>query len=109
MDIENISRRSFLKKTTVLTVGVASMTLFSGLVNAATTYTCASKGTPSPVNGVVPIAQAPGYVGPPVYSAVMFDVVECFDSNRTSLGFYHTNIQRGGPGGNVDVNTLPIC
>lgn len=36
MEFENISRRSFLKKTTVLTVGVASMTLFSGLVNAET-------------------------------------------------------------------------
>lgn len=44
MDLENISRRSFLKKTTVLTVGVASMTLFSGLVNAATAYTCAPTG-----------------------------------------------------------------
>jgi hypothetical protein len=38
MDLENISRRSFLKKTTVLTVGVASMTLFSGLVNATAVY-----------------------------------------------------------------------
>lgn len=35
MDLENISRRSFLKKTTVLTVGVASVTLFSGLVMAS--------------------------------------------------------------------------
>lgn len=38
MDLENLTRRSFLKKTTVLTVGVASMTLFSGLVNAEDEY-----------------------------------------------------------------------
>lgn len=38
MEFENISRRSFIKKTTVLTVGVASITLFSGLVNASMVY-----------------------------------------------------------------------
>lgn len=46
MDFDKLSRRDFLKKTTVLAVGVASATLFSGLVNAETytsdpdTYKC---------------------------------------------------------------------
>jgi len=36
MEPENLSRRSFIKKTTVLTVGISSATLFSGLVHADT-------------------------------------------------------------------------
>lgn len=38
MNIEKLSRRDFMKKTTVLTVGIAGMTLFSGLVNAGESY-----------------------------------------------------------------------
>ena len=40
MEFENLSRRDFLKKTTVLVAGVASVTLFSGLVNAQDQYAC---------------------------------------------------------------------
>jgi hypothetical protein len=35
MDIQNSSRRSFMKKTTALAVGISATTLFSGLVHAA--------------------------------------------------------------------------
>lgn len=35
MNFENVSRRSFLKKTSALAVGIASATIFSGIVNAA--------------------------------------------------------------------------
>lgn len=35
MDLENLSRRTFIKRTTVLTVGISTATLFSGLVDAA--------------------------------------------------------------------------
>lgn len=34
MNIEDSSRRSFLKKTVAMTVGVSSLTIFSGLTHA---------------------------------------------------------------------------
>lgn len=34
MDIDKLTRRSFIKKTSVLTIGISQLTLFSGLVSA---------------------------------------------------------------------------
>ncbi len=46
MDIKNTTRRSFIKKTTALGVGISAATLFSGLVHAsgaASSYTGTGK------------------------------------------------------------------
>lgn len=38
MDFDHLSRRNFLKKTTVLAVGAANLSMFSGLVTANSIY-----------------------------------------------------------------------
>jgi hypothetical protein len=43
MNFEELSRRSFIKTTTVLAVGVASVTLFAGLAHAAAYAQCSPK------------------------------------------------------------------
>jgi hypothetical protein len=55
MSLQSPSRRSFLKKSTVLAVGVSSLTLFTGLVDAATVYDsiCLPISSRRTVDGVV--------------------------------------------------------
>jgi len=49
MDLQNTTRRSFMKKTTALAVGISATTLFSGLVHAEAVsgevvFNCSSNG-----------------------------------------------------------------
>jgi hypothetical protein len=110
MSFENTSRRSFMKKTTALAVGISATTLFSGLAHATgTSASCARKYFIRRIlDGAIPNAYPVGQTGPK-YSPAEFDLVECFDQNNNSIGHYHTNITLTGSGGHINVNTLPDC
>lgn len=81
MNIEKLSRRSFLKRTTVLTVGIASVTLLSGLVNAEEFY-YVDNGNIACVTVERDTAEGPYLNRSPLdVSNKCFSVVTCTDLN----------------------------
>ncbi len=95
MDFNQLSRRDFLKKTTVLAVGVASVTLFSGLVNALgagyaklcesaiITGYCTISPESSLISTCIVSCQVSGY-GRQTFAAICFEPVDGVPSDQFS-------------------------